>query len=104
MSSQFFATHKNLSWFLLSNKLVGVLQLIQISSQYCVVAAITSLFFTQIYYQSGLDTTIKNIDTTDIVTTFNITGLMPSTKYSIPCIRLPLLEQEKEILVSASET
>ena len=37
----------------------------------------------QIYYQSGFDTTIKNIDTTDNITSFTITGLMPSTNYTV---------------------
>ena len=37
----------------------------------------------QIYYQSGFDTTVKNIDTTDNITSFTITGLMPSTNYTV---------------------
>ena len=37
----------------------------------------------QIYYQSGFDTTIKNIDTPDNITSFTITGLMPSTNYTV---------------------
>ena len=45
---------------------------------------ITPLLCTlQIYYQSSFNTTIKNIDTTDNITTFNITGLMPSTNYTV---------------------
>ena len=45
---------------------------------------ITPLLCTlQIYYQSGFDTTIKNIDTTDNITNFTITGLMPSTNYTV---------------------
>ena len=37
----------------------------------------------QIYYQSGFDATIKNIDTLDNTTSFTITGLMPSTSYIV---------------------
>ena len=45
---------------------------------------ITPLLCTlQIYYQSGFDTTVKNIDTTDNITSFTITGLMPSTNYTV---------------------
>ena len=55
----------------------------------------------QIYYQSGFDTAIKSIDTPDNITSFTITGLMPSTNYTV--YFLPLLEQEKGILVLLSQ-
>ena len=37
----------------------------------------------QIYYQSGFDTIIENIDTLDNTTSFTVTGLMPSTSYTV---------------------
>ena len=47
-------------------------------------ATITPLLCTlQIYYQSSFDITIKNIDTPDNITNFTITGLMPSTNYTV---------------------
>ena len=39
----------------------------------------------QIYYEpaTGVDTSIKSIDTTDNITSFTITGLMPATNYTV---------------------
>ena len=40
-------------------------------------------FILQIYYQSAFDTIEESIDTLDNTTSFTITGLMPSTSYTI---------------------
>ena len=41
------------------------------------------MLYLQIHYQSGFDTAIKSIDTPDNITSFTITGLMPSTNYTV---------------------